>query len=98
MSTLDVDRYQRRKLEKWTGKKLTQGDYMLSDDLDERITNEAKNFVFEIVNISKDDDPYQADPNHSNNFQRQALLKDKKFIGLLKEIKKDFERGCKNYL
>ena len=58
----------------------------------------VKNFVFRIVNMSKDEDPYRSDQNDSNLFPRRSLLQDKKFIHLLNEIKNDFDKGCKNYL
>jgi hypothetical protein len=66
--------------------------------LDNTIKNEVKNFVFKIVNMSKDEDPYRSDPSAPNLFPRQALLRDKRFMRVLREIKKDFDNGCKNYL
>jgi hypothetical protein len=98
LNTLDDERYQIKRLKEWRGYIRPHQYDLFSFSLDETITNEAKNFVFKMVNMSKDEDPYQSDPNYRNLFPRQSLLKDKKFIRLLQQIKKDFDSGCKNFL
>lgn len=77
---------------------LKEHDSLLSPYIDVTIKYEAKKFVFKIVDMSKDEDPYQTEKDNRSYFPRQALIKDKRFIGLLQEIKSDFNRGCENYL
>jgi len=102
LSRLDVHRYETNFIERSGVSnfelKLKQHDSHLPGSIDKTIRQEAKNFVFEIVIISKDEDPYVSDKNYRNIFPRQALVKDKRFIGLLQEIKNDFKNGCRNYL
>ena len=101
LSTIEVYRYETKFMERSeisNSELKFKHDNMLPGYIDGTIRFEAKNFVFDIVNLSKDEDPYQSDKDNRNNFPRQALLKDKRFIRLLQEIKNDFENGCKNYL
>jgi hypothetical protein len=101
LNTLDVHRYETKKCEEWSrvyNVEPKDHSVLLHSYLDAAIKDEAKNFVLKIVNMSKDEDPYQSIPNYSNLFPRQALLKDKKFIYLLEEIKNDFDNGSKNFL
>ena len=65
--------------------------------LSEAIKNEAKKFVFDIVNMSKDENPYSNNSN-SNFYPRQVLLKDNRFLRTLQGLKKDFDGGSKNFL
>jgi hypothetical protein len=46
----------------------------------------------------KYEDPYKSDNNNQDLFPREALLKDNKFLHMLREIKKDFDEGCRNFL
>jgi hypothetical protein len=50
--------------------------------------------------IRIDDDPDETDegPNYASLFPIPALNQDKKFIHLLKEVKYDFDLGCRNFL
>jgi len=100
LKMLEMYRYNRKFFEKWREPhiQIRENDDFFPSSLDNTIKNEVKNFVFKIVNMSKDEDPYRSDPNDSNLFPRQSLLQDKKFIRLLHEIKNDFDNGCKNYL
>jgi hypothetical protein len=66
--------------------------------LDDTIQNEAKKFAFEIVNMSKYEDPYESGNDYQYLFPRQALLKDDRFLHMLREIKKDFDDGSRNFL
>lgn len=104
LNALDIHRYETKMYEEWSRKsnieRERKNDHieLLPFYLDAAIKDEAKNFVFRIVNLSKDENPYQSSANNSNLFPRQALLKDKRFINLLKEIKNDFDKGSKNFL
>jgi hypothetical protein len=100
LNVLETYRYEEKFFEKWreTDIHIGENHNVFATHLDETIKNEVKNFVFKIVNMSKDEDPYRSDQNDSNLFPRRLLLQDKKFIHLLNEIKHDFDKGCKNYL
>jgi hypothetical protein len=101
LNALDIHRYEANFIKRNTPPKsehkVDDHDYLLPDYVNEAIKNEAKKYVFEIVKMSKDENPYQNGPN-SNLYPRQALLKDSKFIDLLQEIRKEFDDGCKNYI
>jgi hypothetical protein len=100
LKMLAMYRYNRNFFEKWRESHIPmrENDDEFTSFLDDTIKSEVKNFVFKIVNRSKDEDPYRNNPDDSKFFPRQALLKDKKFMRLLQEIKKDFDNGCKNFL
>jgi hypothetical protein len=97
LSTLDIHRYESEKIREWRQSNSKDHLDLLDSYLDESIKKEAQKFVFEIVNMSKSENPYQPDPN-LNIFPRQALLEDNLFLSLLQEIKNDFDHGCKNFL
>jgi hypothetical protein len=100
LNTLNSFHYEERFIEKSRTPKfeimLREHKKLLPTYIEGTIEYEAKNFIFELVNISKDEDPYQ--DNQSTIFPRQALLKDKKFTRFLQEIKDDFEKGLRNYI
>lgn len=60
------------------------------EEMDKSIRYEIKDFVFQIVTFSK----YEQQ-NQDLIFSNLVLSKDKKFIGLVQEIKTDFDDGCK---
>lgn len=97
LSTLDIHRYESERIKEWRQPNSQEHLDLLASYLDETIKDEAKKFVFEIVNMSKSENPYEPDPN-LNIFPRQALLEDNLFLSLLQEIKNDFDHGCKNFL
>jgi hypothetical protein len=48
--------------------------------------------------MSKYEDPYESGNDYQYLFPRQALLKDDRFLHMLREIKKDFDDGSRNFL
>jgi hypothetical protein len=82
------------------------------------IRNEIKNFVFQIISMSRirsrfildyHEPEYQnlrvigadvdeEDENYTGLFPKPALRKDRKFLKLLEEIKKDFDKGHKDFV
>lgn len=90
--------------------------------IEELITNEVRNFIFQIIAMKKlpfrdfglvhsnynlpwfSEVGYEkelidkGDPDYSEQFPKATLMKDKKFMKLLREIKEDFDKGCKDYL
>jgi len=50
------------------------------------------------IRIDTDDMEDENGPNYVNLFPKPALRSDAKFIKLLREMKKDFDKGCQEYL
>jgi DNA-binding Lrp family transcriptional regulator len=90
----------------------------LTLEIDDLIRNEIKNFVFQIISMSRirstfildyhepeyqnlrviGADVNEDDENYTGLFPKPALRKDRKFLKLLEEIKKDFDKGYKDFV
>jgi hypothetical protein len=62
------------------------------------LLNPYKNKKLWFTRSSFDLEEDENGPNYSELFPKPALMKDKKFMKVLKEIKDNFEEGCKDYL
>jgi len=87
-------------------------------EMDELIKNEVRNFVFQIISISRirsrfildyhqpeyqnltviGTDVDEDEENYTGLFPKPILRKDRKFLKLLEEIKKDFDKGYKDFV
>lgn len=69
---------------------------LLAADIDQSIRDEIRNLIFQIVTLSGYDKMGRKS-HHGTIFPVLTLVRDRKFMKVLGEMKDDFSEGCKNF-
>ena len=79
----------------------TNLELSLETDIDQLIRNELRDLLLKIIALSSIDqqefDKIQSGEEIPRVFPYPTLRRDNKFMALLKEMKTDFDRGCKKF-
>jgi hypothetical protein len=89
-------RYTIKKLDEWKESGFEYDLELLSADIDQSIRDEIRTFSFQIATSSNYEEKGNEDLD-STLFPVLTLVRDKKFMKVLGEIKDDFDTGCKNF-
>jgi hypothetical protein len=80
---------------------LTNLEFSRETDIDQLIRNELRDLLLKIISLSSIDkqefDKIQSGEEMPRVFPYPTLRRDNKFMALLKEMKTDFDRGCKKF-
>ena len=93
-----IEGYRRtvKKLDEWKESGFEYNLELLSADFDQAIRDEMRTFLFQIATLSNYNEKGNNDPD-STLFATLTLVRDKKFMKILGEMKDDFDTGCKNF-
>lgn len=96
LRNVESSRRMTKKLTEWKNSKYEYDIELLSADIDQSIRDEIRTLLFQIVTLSGYDEMGR-EANDSALFPVLRLVRDKKFMQVLNEMRNDFNNGCKNF-